>query len=378
MPTRSRILGGGRYRYMLLDTNFPPWSATAITFALVVSTSSLGAQTREFRLIEELGLGRVDGSGPDVFADIHDLTVDPEGRIYVVDVGWKEVRLFDRDGQFVRRLGPEGGGPGERRYLGIGSTRVTWDAHRDRLWIDDGLQRLVLDSLGTEYAREVRAPSFVPPNTALVGTVVAVDAQGRLYQFLWGPSPNRDSTYAYLARVTVDSRYAIAPEDMLLIEAVANIEEAPRTRTTRGGSLTMTVTRPEPARIIATVSPGGELWVGDSDGRHLRQLSFRGDTLLTITPGDVVEEPQWAELDVSPEGWFWMRREPEADGSSESSTWDLLDNCGAYRGLASVPYRVSLTSVGSGGRMHVVASGALDVPFISRLRLDADVGRRSC
>ena len=340
-----------------------------------VCAGSVSAQTAEVRLVEELRLGRIEGSGPDVFADIHDLAVDPEGRIYVVDVGWKEVRLFDRDGRFVRRLGAEGGGPGERRYLNIGSTRVTWDAHRDRLWIDDGLHRLVLDSLGTEYARATRAPSFLPPNAEPIGTVVAVDAQGRLYQFLWGPSPGRDSTYRYMARATVDPEYAIVPDGTILIEALADIEDAPRTRRTRGGSVTVTVKRAEPPRIIGTVSPDGELWVGDSNGGHLRQLSFRGDTLRTITPGDVVGEPVWAELDVSPEGWFWLRREPESDATS---TWDLLDNCGAYRGLASVPYHVSLTSVGPGGRMHVVASGALDVPFISRLRLDADVGRRSC
>jgi len=325
------------------------------------------------RLVEELRLGQIEGSGPDVFADIHDLAVDPEGRIYVVDVGWKEVRLFDRDGRFVRSLGAEGGGPGERRYLNIGSTRVTWDSHRDRLWIDDGLHRLVLDSLGTEYARATRAPSFLPPNAEPIGTVVAVDAQGRLYQFLWGPSPNRDSTYRYMARATVDSEYAIVRHGTPLIEAVADVEDAPRTRGTQGGSVTVTVKRAEPSRIIGTVSPDGELWVGD--GRHLRNLSFGADTLRTITLGDIVGEPVWAELDVSPEGWFWIRREP---GSDATSTWDLLDNCGAYRGFASTPHRVALTKVGSGGRIHVVASGALDLEYILRLRLEADVVAQVC
>ncbi len=347
----------------------------ATSLILAVCAGSVSAQTAEVRLVEELRLGRIEGSGPDLFADIHDLAVDPEGRIYVVDVGWKEVRLFDRDGRFVRRLGAEGGGPGERPYLNIGTTRVTWDAHRDRLWIDDGLHRLVLDSLGTEYARATRPPSFLPPNAEPIGTVVAVDAQGRLYQYLWGPSPNRDSRYRYMARATVDSEYAIVPDGTLLIEAVAEVEDAPRTSHNRGGSLTVTVKRAEPSRVIGTVSSDGELWVADINGRHLRQLSFRGDTLRTITPADVAGEPVWAELDVSPEGWFWLRREPDSD---ESSTWDLLDNCGAYRGFASVPHRVSLTSVGSGGRIHVVASGALDIPFISRLRVDMDVTRRSC
>lgn len=233
----------------------------------------------------------------------------------------------------------------------------------------------MLDSLGTEYARATRPPSFLPPNADPIGTVVAVDTQGRVYQFLWGPSPNRDSSYVQIARRGVDSEYAIVPDAVVLIEALADIEDAPRTSRTPGGSVTVTVKRAEPSRIIGTVSPDGELWVGDINGRHLRQLSFRGDTLRTITPADVAGERVWAELDVSPEGWFWLRREPDSD---ESSTWDLLDNCGAYRGFASVPHRVSLTSVGPAGLIHVVASGAPDIPFISRLRVDVDVTRQSC
>ena len=343
--------------------------------ASVFCAGSATGQSAELGLIEELRLGRIEGSGPDVFADIHDLAVDPEGRIYVVDVGWKEVRLFDRDGRFVRRVGAEGDGPGERRYLGIGSTRVTWDAHRDRLWIDDGLHLLVLDSLGTEYARSTRAPSFLPPNAEPIGTVVAVDAQGRLYQFLWGPSPHRDSTYRYMARATADSEYSIVPDGKLLIEALADVEDAPRTRRTRGGSLTWTVKRAEPPGTIGAVSPGGELWVGSINERRLQQLSFAGDTLRTLLPGSVARETEWAELDVSPEGWFWIRRRPDSDATS---TWDLLDNCGAYRGFASIPHRVALTKVGSDGRIHVVASGALDVEYILRLQLETDVVKQVC
>lgn len=41
-----------------------------ISFAWAVSA---GAQTTELHLVEELRLGRFDGSGPYVFADIHDL-----------------------------------------------------------------------------------------------------------------------------------------------------------------------------------------------------------------------------------------------------------------------------------------------------------------
>ena len=341
-----------------------------LPLAVLVSAFGAGnltAQNPELRLVEELRLGRVQGSGPDAFADIDDLAVDPKGRIYVLDIGWRDVRLFDAEGRFVRRLAPEGEGPGERRYWNIGSTHVTWDALRGRLWIDDGLQRLVLDSLGVEYARAARMPSFVPPNSEPIGRVVGVDTRGRLYERLFGPSSNRDSTNTYVARGVADSEYAIALDPMLRLEAQAVVEEEPRTHPTPGGSVVATFRRLLPSQTVWTVSPAGALWVANVNERRLRELAMSGDTLRTVTFSTSGGEPEWAELDVSPEGWFWMRR--EAGFEESATTWDILDDCGAYQGFASLPHDVSMTEVGSGGQVHVVATNTLDVDYVLRLRL---------
>ena len=41
----------------------------------------------------------------------------PDGRIVVADAGAAELRMFDADGQFIRRIGRRGGGPGEFRFI---------------------------------------------------------------------------------------------------------------------------------------------------------------------------------------------------------------------------------------------------------------------
>jgi len=324
-----------------------------------------------------LRLGRIAGSGPDVFADIDDLAVDAHGRIYVADAGWREVRLFDRSGRFVRRLAPEGDGPGERRYWPAAvSTRVTWDPHRNRLWIDDGLHLLVLDSLGAEYARETRERGFLPGNREPMGRVFRVDARGRLYEVLQGPSGGRDSAFVYMARGTADSGYAFVPEHTLRIEARGIIKGPTRTRTTGRGTLTGTFNDHEPPQIAWAVSSAGELWGAGIDEPRLWELSFTGDTLRTMSlAGAGAAGSRRIELDISPEGWFWIRRDV---GSGARSTWDLLDNCGAYIGSASVPHNVSMTEVGSGGLIHAVASDALGIEYILRLRLATNVEAQRC
>ena len=91
-------------------------------------TAPASAQSAELRFVQELRIGRVDGSGPDVFAEIHDLAVDASGRIYVLDPGWQDVRLFDRDGRFIRQLAPEGDGSGRE----AAPKAIPWPGHLGR------------------------------------------------------------------------------------------------------------------------------------------------------------------------------------------------------------------------------------------------------
>lgn len=168
-----------------------------VSFAWAVSAAS---QTTELHLVEELRLGRFDGSGPDVFADIHDLAIDSSGRIYVLDPGWRDVRLFDRDGRFIRRIAPEGDGPGERRHRSQFPAQLTWDEGRGLLWIDDLMFLSVLDSLGVEHARDTRLPrgDLGPALPAVMATiVVAADRHGRIYEQQFRSVG--DSTYSYVA-----------------------------------------------------------------------------------------------------------------------------------------------------------------------------------
>lgn len=61
----------------------------------------------------ELGLriGVVDGREDEQFHAITGVATDAGGRIFVTDVGANAVRIFDRDGRFVRRIGGPGQGP---------------------------------------------------------------------------------------------------------------------------------------------------------------------------------------------------------------------------------------------------------------------------
>ncbi|WP_420447446.1 hypothetical protein [Candidatus Palauibacter sp.] len=340
----------------------------ATTLLSLLWAGSVAAQTSELRLVEELRLGRVDGSGPDVFAEIHDLALDSSGRIYVLDPGWRDVRLFDRDGRFIRRLAPEGEGPGERRHRPQFPARVTWDDHRARLWIDDRRFLSVLDSLGVEHARDTYMPDFPRDRGHPTGVVVAVDREGRVYEQQYRSTG--DTVYSYAARGQATPGREISG-DTLHIDTRALVQRgSPQTSRSEGGTMRVTFFAPERDHIAWSISPEGTVWLADLDEPRLHELTMVGDTLSTL---DILRK-DLSELDVSPEGWFWARRMADSD----ESVWDVLDNCGVHVGSASVPYTVTVTEVGSAGVIHVVASDQLDINSVVRLRLDAEVFRRSC
>ncbi len=63
-------------------------------------------------LEEELSIGE-EGGGDYLFSQIRYLEVDEDENIYVADTKEMQVKVFDKEGQFIRAIGNAGQGPGE-------------------------------------------------------------------------------------------------------------------------------------------------------------------------------------------------------------------------------------------------------------------------
>jgi len=65
---------------------------------------------------EEVRVGTLAGEGPQSFGLIRSIAVLDDGRFAVADAHAEEVRLFDREGQYLRNLRRPGPGPGRARW----------------------------------------------------------------------------------------------------------------------------------------------------------------------------------------------------------------------------------------------------------------------
>ena len=77
-------------------------------------------------LEEELSIGREDAGEEYLFSDITGFDASDEGSIYVINRPDANVRVFDRNGLFLKTIGRKGQGPGEMEmpvYIQIGVGR---------------------------------------------------------------------------------------------------------------------------------------------------------------------------------------------------------------------------------------------------------------
>jgi len=372
------------------------WAGTIDTLAsgtVVVHNPAEGLwdDATQWRLTEDLRIGAVDGTGPDVFGNIADFDVDAQGRIWVLDVDATEVRVFDADGSYIRTIGRNGEGPGEFRE----PWKVEVDA-AGRTWVVDiGNNRYSI--FGADGSLIEEKQRFESGNVSPWPGAIMDD--GRV--------------------VDVDSRFVDhKPRDMYVIHAadgppldtilMPEFDRAYFVRSSENGTTFASV--PFAPDLVTLLDPRGYLWAGITDNYRVMQLSLNGqDTLRVIEkPYDPVpvtgseksaafEGLQWfrnqggrvdpgripdghaayRNFAVDSEGYLWVRpitARPD-DVTVETlyaprpGAFDVFNAQGQY--LGRVAPTIPLTStVIIGDHLYGITRDDLDVEYIVRLKIE--------
>lgn len=89
-------------------------TTTSTDSAGMVVVSNVGegwGDTDAWRLEPELTIGEMEGEAS--FANIGSMSIAPDGTMYVLDLQEQKIFVFDADGNLLRKIGGQGGGPGE-------------------------------------------------------------------------------------------------------------------------------------------------------------------------------------------------------------------------------------------------------------------------
>jgi len=365
------------------------WTGTVDTLSsgqIVVDNSENPAwrSGEEWQVVEELRIGGVGGTGPEVFGNIGSIAVDPLDRIWVLDFQAQELRIFDADGEHVRTVGRPGGGPGEfNQAVHVG---VALDGD---IWVmDPSNARLsVFDTAGV-YAEGKPAP-------------------GGGWMLPW---PGRfDNGGRYYVPVSHEGRTTVVRfnDEFQVVDSLAiPSDPVPRglieIRDDQGRAM-MTVPVPYQGSLTWRISPIGTMWAMITDQYRLFELNADGDTLRTITraftPPPVTtadrdraqEEVQWlidqgAAFDPAslprtkpPVQHFFFDEESHiwvelaaADDDELSPMVDVFDQEGRFLGSLRLPFVRStmVPPIFRDGRVYTVIHDDLDVQYVVRARIE--------
>ena len=379
------------------------WTGTVDSLpagGVVIRNPAVGVwdSTGAWRVEEMLRIGRAEGAdGPDLFARIAALTVDPAGRIYVLESQTQEIRVFDSAGRHVRTFGRKGGGPGEFQD----ARGLAWD-REGNLWVVDQRNNryTVFDTTGT-LRRTMPRP----------GTGVFRNWEGG-----FGPDGSFYDVGMVFERVETraDGMMASGSREVLfrLDDSAAVRDTFPlpsyemetfTTEFTRGTTRTrMSVPVPFTGQQLWVFDPRGYVLAGITDRYRLIWLELGGDTAriverqydpLPVTAEETEREIERlsgfrgmeGEIDASRFGRFhwafrgfhldarhnlWVRVTLPADRRAENgSAFDVFDAEGRYLGLVTSDFVISAPLVIGAERLHTVTYDELDVPYVVVARI---------
>ena len=342
---------------------------------------------------EELSIGQLEGPDETMFAQIQDMAVDTGGGIYVFDSRIRELRYFDAEGDYIRTIGGEGGGPGEYGDVLLGlflrsdGRLIARDMRNGRfnLYEPDGTASdtwRIPSGLFTSQATLIRRDDHLYVKT-LTGRVVEgepwpfallhVDAEGTVLDTIPYPEledePSESNSIFMPSKVWTMSRAG---------DVIVGSSETYSFDIRRPDE---TVTRVEKEWTPVAVLP-------EERSQWQARLDWQARQISTLDYDPVPEtKPAYRGFYPGEDGTIWVHRHvasipidptPPPEGNpnppppisyAEPNTFDAFEADGTYLGEVALP-RGTRILVFTRDVLWGVRSGEFDEQYVVRLRVE--------
>jgi hypothetical protein len=315
-------------------------------------------------LAEDLSIGQEAGDPEYLFSGIGGMAVDRQGHIYAIDSREAAVRVFDKEGRYLRTIGRKGQGPGETHYPVF--LQIT--ARGELAVYDYNASVMLFYSLDGIYLRQQRTPRPMLP--------IGLDSGGCLIaQYILAPPPKGGKVILRFDR-DYGSEQELAREGM-------------------GPDRVFDIGRPS---CFAAVAPDDRVLWGDSREYVLYLLSSEGKLVKRIAkefrPQAITDAerdeyrkkyadalkfgmqisfrdrwPAFNGLFFDDEGRLLVRTYERAGGSGNTFCFDVFDRDGVYEYRVALPMTLDRNSVWKDGRLYTTKNDDRGLPLIKRYRI---------
>lgn len=372
----------------------------------IVSNAGQGMWTEAdaWTVEEELKIGTLEGDPDYMFGQVGFLTVDSNGRIYVLDAQAQQIKVYSAEGVYEQTIGGRGSGPGEL----LGATFVLM-APGDTLVVPD--------------LNNLRISRFAPDGTSLGSSPLNLQEHGVPLVFVGTPSGvlvRQEREFSFPGQPEIED-----PQDALVTftadgTVLDTLKTFPAGETIRlsGGAPEFNFFSPEP---VWTVGDDLTLYYAVNDDYRIGVYSAEGDlerviempferelvaerdkeALLTFleqawtdagVPGEAITQlksrvsfgeffPAFASMRAGPQETIWVQHgQAPSDLSDEEfenynpledsggPDWDVFDAAGRYLGVVTLPARFAPRLI-LGDRIYGVWRDELDVQYVMKMRV---------
>jgi sugar lactone lactonase YvrE len=357
------------------------WLGTVDTLPsgrVVVASPATGLwdSTSAWRVEEQVRIGTVEGTGPDLFRYIAGIQVDDQGRIWVLDRAAKQLRVFDPDGSHLWTLGREGAGPEE--FADPIGLALSGDG---QIWVADpgNARYAVFDTSGTYVgAHTRRIPGYVVPWQG------AFDAENRLLEVA------NARIGAEIRRAVLRFNRDLQPVDTFVMPEFSSPVFELRDNE---GLPVMSMDVPFTATLVWALDPERGFWSAINSDYIVHQQTFSGDTArslsrvyqpVQVTSAERAEairraewitsrggsidlskipqsKPAFSRIDVAPDGHLWVSVTRPA---GVQVAFDVFDPDGRYLGQVESRASFHPRIIFRGARIYGAARDSLDVEYV--------------
>lgn len=359
-----------------------------------------------------LSIGQAEGADAEQLTYVSGARRLPDGTIAILDMGSRELRLFEPDGSHRRTVGGPGEGPGEFGLVSLpfvemhGDTLGVWDLGSFRLTL------LTSDGILVE-TRTLAVPIIAPIGFAAPGVVVAQGSSSASVRP--GDPEGVQTNRSAFVRIALDHDNPASPSEPP-VDTLGVIGRQQLLQWSSGQQMGFTLVPftvgPSagvgPDRVVITEGTRPELRIHDGGGRLVRIVRLLDDPepldaarfeaeverRVAASPEHLQDEirrrhaamprpgfvPAWSgtllmavgRLFLDPEARIWIERfrpdwnEPLRGGPSH---WDVFDREGALVATARLPDAFVPHQFTEEGVLGV-RRGELDVPYVELYQIE--------